>query len=168
MVTTHLVWMWKLLVVPVCSKSWIAAANTMANISSSESQCCGRANQTAVTQIIIIAMIQHHQNEFQQLCILTCKLRPQAFSSYWLQTDVIFLCLCKTCMHNSLSALSPLCQCVASDSVPSAWHQQRGSNCGRGFCACCSLFPELPQRTPKRTLVSAQRTTITVTKLEYN
>ncbi len=91
MVTTHLVWMWKLLVVPVCSKSWIAAANTMANISSSVSQCCGRANQSAITPTIIITMIQHHWNEFQQLRILTCKLRPQAFSSYWLQTDVIFV-----------------------------------------------------------------------------
>lgn len=32
--------MWKLLVVPVCSKSWMAAAKTMARISSSLSQCC--------------------------------------------------------------------------------------------------------------------------------
>lgn len=32
--------MWKLFVVPVCSKSWIAAAKTIARISSSLSQCC--------------------------------------------------------------------------------------------------------------------------------
>lgn len=36
----YLVWMWKLLVVPVCSKSWIAAAKTIARISNSLSQCC--------------------------------------------------------------------------------------------------------------------------------
>lgn len=35
----HLVWMWKLLVVPVCSKSWMAAANKVAKISSSLNQC---------------------------------------------------------------------------------------------------------------------------------
>lgn len=35
----HLVWMWKLLVVPVCSKSWMAAANKVAKISNSLNQC---------------------------------------------------------------------------------------------------------------------------------
>lgn len=44
----YLVWMWKLLVVPVCSKSWIAAANTIARISNSLSQCC-KHGQTQFT-----------------------------------------------------------------------------------------------------------------------
>lgn len=60
----YLVWMWKLLVVPVCSKSWIAAAKTIARISNSLSQCCTHTHTSLVSfyrQLSLQAMCRQAQ-----------------------------------------------------------------------------------------------------------
>ena len=58
--------MWKLLVVPVCSKSWTAAAKTIARISSSLSQCCTQTD-TYKNDITLLAgegNISHISSQF--------------------------------------------------------------------------------------------------------
>lgn len=88
----YLVWMWKLLVVPVCSKSWMAAAKTMARISSSLSQCCVEMHR----HVALSLSLCHYSNVVSVTMSPVCNIRKWAVcvtSAAWIRLWYGFLYL---------------------------------------------------------------------------